>query len=160
MTIGKTITLTIQTFVSKVIPLLFNTLFRFVLAFLPRRKIPNWHFLLPVSSWWHKFPKLAATSVCVPRVSSSCLLCLQEALQVGPTQALFRLLLLPWISNQVAFCVGFLRVKSLCWESYQQPQICRCYYSKGRKWKGTKEPLNEDERREWKSWLKIQHSEN
>ena len=30
----------------------------------------------------------------------------------------------------------------------------------GRKWRGTKEPLNEGERGERKSWLKIQHSEN
>ena len=30
----------------------------------------------------------------------------------------------------------------------------------GRKWRGTKEPLDESERREWKSWLKAQHSEN
>ena len=37
MTTGKTIALTIQTFVSRVMPLLFNTLFRFVIAFLPRR---------------------------------------------------------------------------------------------------------------------------
>ena len=29
----------------------------------------------------------------------------------------------------------------------------------GRKWR-TKEPLDESERREWKSWLKVQHSEN
>ena len=29
----------------------------------------------------------------------------------------------------------------------------------GRKWR-TKEPLDESERREWKSWLKTQHSEN
>ena len=28
------------------------------------------------------------------------------------------------------------------------------------KWRRTKEPLNESERREWKSWLKAQHSEN
>ena len=34
---GKTIALTIQTFVSRVMPLLFNILFRFVIAFLPRR---------------------------------------------------------------------------------------------------------------------------
>ena len=27
-------------------------------------------------------------------------------------------------------------------------------------WKGTKEPLDEVERGEWKSWLKIQHSKN
>ena len=36
MTTGKTIDVTIQTFVSKVISLLFNTLFKFVIAFLPR----------------------------------------------------------------------------------------------------------------------------
>ena len=36
MTTGKTIALIIQTFVSKVISLLFNTLSRFVIAFLPR----------------------------------------------------------------------------------------------------------------------------
>ena len=37
-TTGKTIALTIQTFVSKVMSLLFNKLSRFVIAFLPRRK--------------------------------------------------------------------------------------------------------------------------
>ena len=38
MTTEKTIALTIQTFVSKVMYLLFNTLSRFVIAFLPRSK--------------------------------------------------------------------------------------------------------------------------
>ena len=38
MTTGKTITLTRWTFVSKVMSLLFNTLLRFVIAFLPRSK--------------------------------------------------------------------------------------------------------------------------
>ena len=38
MTTGKTITLTILTFISKVISLLFNTLSRFVITFLPRSK--------------------------------------------------------------------------------------------------------------------------
>ena len=38
MTTGKTIDLTIWTFVSKVMSLLFNTLSRFVIAFLPRSK--------------------------------------------------------------------------------------------------------------------------
>ena len=38
MTTGKTIALTIQTFVSKVISLLFNMLSKFVIAFLPRSK--------------------------------------------------------------------------------------------------------------------------
>ena len=36
-TTGKTIALTMWTFVGKVMSLLFNTLFRFVIAFLPRR---------------------------------------------------------------------------------------------------------------------------
>ena len=30
----------------------------------------------------------------------------------------------------------------------------------GRKWRRTKEPLDESERGEWKSWLKAQRSEN
>ena len=30
----------------------------------------------------------------------------------------------------------------------------------GKKWRGTKEPLDESEREERKSWLKAQHSEN
>ena len=38
MTTRKTTALTIQTFVSKMMSLLFNTLFRFVIAFLPRSK--------------------------------------------------------------------------------------------------------------------------
>ena len=38
MTIGKTIALTIWTFVGKEFVLLFNTLSRFVIAFLPRSK--------------------------------------------------------------------------------------------------------------------------
>ena len=38
MTSGKTIALTIQTFVGKVMSLLFNTLSRLVIAFLPKSK--------------------------------------------------------------------------------------------------------------------------
>ena len=45
-----------------------------------------------------------------------------------------------------------------CWEKYQQPQIHRWYHSNDRKWRGTKEPLNEDERGEGKIWFNIQHS--
>ena len=46
MTTGKTIALTIWTFVGKVMSLLLNVLFRFVIAFLPRSK----HLLI---SWLH-----------------------------------------------------------------------------------------------------------
>ena len=35
-----------------------------------------------------------------------------------------------------------------CLEKYQQPQICRWYQFNGRKWRGTKEPLDESERGE------------
>ena len=38
--------------------------------------------------------------------------------------------------------------------------ICRWYHPYGRKWRRTKEPLDESERGEGKSWLKAQHSEN
>ena len=40
------------------------------------------------------------------------------------------------------------------------PQICRWHHCYGRKWRRTKEPLDESERRERKSWLRAQHSEN
>ena len=43
---------------------------------------------------------------------------------------------------------------------YQWPQICRWYHSNGRKQKGTKEHLDEDERGEWKIWLITQHSKH
>ena len=39
-------------------------------------------------------------------------------------------------------------------------QICRWHHYNGRKWRGTKEPLDEGKRGEWKSWLKTQHSKN
>ena len=50
MTSGKTIALTIWTFVGKVMSLLFNTLSRFVIAFLPRSK----HLLIP----WLQSPSI------------------------------------------------------------------------------------------------------
>ena len=42
----------------------------------------------------------------------------------------------------------------------QQSQICRWYHFNGRKPRGTKEPLDEGERGEWKSWLKTQRLKN
>ena len=50
-------------------------------------------------------------------------------------------------------------MKSRLPENYQQPQICRLYHSNGRKRRGTKEPFDEGERGEGKSWFKTQHSE-
>ena len=39
-------------------------------------------------------------------------------------------------------------------------QNCRWHHPYGRKQRSTKEPLDESERGEWKSWLKTQYSEN
>ena len=50
ITTGNTVSLTIQTFVGKVISLLFNTLSRFVLAFLQRRKRLNFMAAVTVCS--------------------------------------------------------------------------------------------------------------
>ena len=47
-----------------------------------------------------------------------------------------------------------------CREKYQSPQICRWHHPYGRKRRGTKEPLDEGERGEWKNWHKTQHSKN
>ena len=49
---------------------------------------------------------------------------------------------------------GFFMVQ----HQHQQSLICRWHLSNGRKQRGTKEPLDEGKRREWKNWLKIQHS--
>ena len=51
-------------------------------------------------------PQMAAATVCVPGVTSRCLLPLQEALQdqeVALTQAPFKLLLLSWVLEHVDF---------------------------------------------------------
>ena len=50
MTAGKTIALTIWTFVSKVMILLFNMFWRFVRAFLPRSKPLNFMAVVTVHS--------------------------------------------------------------------------------------------------------------
>ena len=52
--------------------------------------------------------------------------------------------------------LGWMKHKlgSVCQEKYQQPQICRWHHPYVRKWRRTKEPLDESEREEWKSWLK------
>ena len=55
MTPGKTTGLTIQTFVSKVMSLLFNMLSRFVIAFLPRSKCLLISWLQSLSSMISSF---------------------------------------------------------------------------------------------------------
>ena len=52
---------------------------------------------------------------------------------------------------------GWMKIKleSRLQEKYQIPQMYRWQHSYGRKRGGTKEPLEESERGEWKSWLKF-----
>ena len=47
------------------------------------------------------------------------------------------------------------RLNQDCQEKYQQTQICRWYHYNGRQLRGTKEPLDEAERGEWKAGLKL-----
>ena len=64
MITGKTVALTIQTFVGKVMSLLFNTLSRFVIAFLPRSKglLISWLQLQSVVT-----KKIKSVTLCVNR---------------------------------------------------------------------------------------------
>ena len=65
MTTGKTITLTIQTLIGKVMSLLFNMLSRFVTAFLPRRQ----HLLISWLQSWSTVilgpKKIKSVTVCI-----------------------------------------------------------------------------------------------
>ena len=67
---------------------------------------------------------------------------------------------LTYMQNTSSKIPGWMnhKLESRLLGEYQQPQICRWYHSNGRKWRGTKEPLDVGERGEWKSQLKIQHS--
>ena len=62
-TTGKTMALTIWTFVSKVMSLLFNTLSRFVIAFLPRNKHLLILWLMSLSTVILKPPKIKSATV-------------------------------------------------------------------------------------------------
>ena len=65
MTTGKTIALTRQTFVGKVISLLFNMLSRFVIAFLPRSKRLLISWLQSPSAVILEHPKIKSDTVSI-----------------------------------------------------------------------------------------------
>ena len=64
-----------------------------------------------------------------------------------------------YMQNTLCKMPGWMhhKLESRCREKYQQPQICRWHRSNDRKWRGTKEPLDDGERGEWKSWLKTKY---
>ena len=70
LTIGKTVVLTIQTVIDKVISLIFNTLSRFVIAFLPRSKclLISWLQSLPTVILEPKKIKSATVSIFSPSI--------------------------------------------------------------------------------------------
>ena len=70
MTTGKTIALTRWTFVSKVMPLFFNTLSRFVIAFLPRSKhlLISWLQSPSAVIWGPKKIKSVTVSIVSPSI--------------------------------------------------------------------------------------------
>ena len=65
MTTGKTVALTRQTFVGKVMSLLFNTLSRFVIAFLPRSKCLLISWLQSPSAVILEPPKIKSVSISI-----------------------------------------------------------------------------------------------
>ena len=73
-------------------------------------------------------------------------------------------LLISWLQSPSAVILEPKKVKfdtvSTVSPSISHEVICRWHHPYGRKWRRTKEPLDESERGEWKSWLKAQHSEN
>ena len=87
MIIGKTIALTIRTFVGKIISLLFNTMSRFVIVFLPRSK-----YLL--ISWLESPSAVILESKKIKSVTASISLDCFHGLQLNPG------LILPWIQTE------------------------------------------------------------
>ena len=65
MTTGKTIALTIGTFVGKVMSLLFNVLSRFVIAFLPESKHVLISWVQSLSAVILEFKKIKSVSVSI-----------------------------------------------------------------------------------------------
>ena len=70
MTTGKTIALTRQTFVGKVMCLLFNMLSRLVITFLPRSKHPNFIAVVTICSDFGD-PKIKSLTVSIVSLSIS-----------------------------------------------------------------------------------------
>ena len=60
------------------------------------------------------------------------------------------------LKNKKRLKIFLKKKKKDCQEKYQWPQICRWYHSNDRKWRGTKESLDEGKGGEGKSLLKTQ----
>ena len=94
ITTGKTITLTIQTFVDKVMGLLFNILSRFVIVFLPRSKRLFISWLQSPSQWfWSQENKIChcfhlSTSMCCAVMELNAMILVFWILSIKPAFSL------------------------------------------------------------------------
>ena len=66
--------------------------------------------------------------------------------------------ILKWFA--IPFSSGSHLVRTLHHDMIHSFIECRWHHTYGKKWRRTKEPLDESERGEGKSWLQAQHSEN
>ena len=122
MTTGKTIALTIQTFESKVMSLLFNTLSRFVIAFLPSSK----HLLI---SWCSHHPQWHIVCIYLfGNINTSVLLAVENFLY-------FYYLIWP---RNLVMCLGSETLKwmneNLNASLTDHQTTMRCWYSNNLRW--------------------------
>ena len=114
--------------------------------------------LTPLSWWNHLYLKVALLCTLI-----LCQLCFSEYIYYKYSSILlFKVcyFLKHWITIMYTCKWKKHKLESRLPGEISKPQICRWHHPYGRKWRGTKEPLDESESGEWKSWLKAQHSEN
>ena len=63
--------------------------------------------------------------------------------------------LIYWVHHEKCWAGWSTSWNQDCQEKYQQPQICRRHHPYVKKWRGTKETLDESERGQWKTCLKL-----
>ena len=124
MTTGKTIALTRQTFVGKVMSLLFNTLCRFVIAFLPRSKCLSISWLQSPSAVIFGAPKKKGT-VSHSNYPSIFLLGLQEKENLASVKCHRRYLILLILEPFQGTVILFTKINSF--QSLYIPSISRYY---------------------------------
>ena len=111
MTTGKTITLTRQTFVSKVMSLLFNMLSRLVIAFLPQSK--SFHGCTHHLKWfWSPQIKsvtvsIVSPSICHEVMGLDAMILVFWMLSFKPTFSLSSFTLFIYFNFTLQYCIGF-----------------------------------------------------
>ena len=113
MTVGKTIALTIQNYVGKVMSLLFNKMSKFVIAFLPRSKCLLISWLQPsFAAIFSSFNSVAQS--CLTFVTPWATAC-QAFLSITNSQSLLKLMPIKWVmtSNHLIPCHPLLLLPAI-----------------------------------------------